>query len=580
MSDLSDDDDGTPVRVRNSGNVTQRPFAGSSSGGDTVVNNMNDLDLNGDPGVHDGGSRASRDSGASMDRFVQSLGQSLVEYLRTAGLQLPSQQQGVRPSSQQQAQLQQQQQQGQQPQLGVTGISLASGLDVRHVPRSDQQRATAGVLSKHDRGNTPQERLKREKAVVQSLSTKLACSNVMRLVMSDDLSKHDIAADCIQSQNGIQALRKVLIKNDMLAPFLVPSEFDVDDPTKTKGPFIDITIDPHLVPDDVAKRWQVYLSVHAAEVDIESCSWAAMIMDKSMESDLQALVHDDLADLSHDEDGAVVMFKYMSNHMVLRNQEMVDALLTWIRHFDVRQIDGQNISTACTQVRAVVRALDPFGLPGNALQSILRGFSRATTTEFQQLCAQLLTMSRSTLLSAGQSHMTAKRRILATLKDLEACFANLAADNRWDGIGHDGAGFRTALANNQLNEITTKRDSLKAMAARGKIPFEEWVKTKKCDHCGEVGHIKRDCPKLQGRRGKDNQAPRGGRSKFSRERERRYKKAYNAVIEALANDDSESESDAVDATSTGENGSVSDGSEGDDASLAAHAARVYMSLKE
>ena len=85
-------------------------------------------------------------------------------------------------------------QQGEQ--LGVTGMTLSSGLDVRHNPRSSSQRAQAGIRSKYDRGDTPADRIKREKMVVKALPHKLACNNAIRLIMAEDVAKHDIAKEC------------------------------------------------------------------------------------------------------------------------------------------------------------------------------------------------------------------------------------------------------------------------------------------------------------------------------------------------------------------------------------------------
>ena len=93
-----------------------------------------------------------------------------------------------------------------------------------------------------------------------------------------------------------------------------------------------------------------------------------------MSSELKALVHDDLMELPESEKGAVPMLKLMTNHMVLRNQEYVDALNDYIRTFDIRCFDGENVTTACTQLRAILRALDVYGLPANALRNILAGF--------------------------------------------------------------------------------------------------------------------------------------------------------------------------------------------------------------
>ena len=105
----------------------------------------------------------------------------------------------------------------------MTGVSLASGLDVRHVPRLDNQQVWAAVRSKYDRGATAMERLKHERMVVKPLSTKLACSNVLNIVLAEDVTKHGIAADCAQWQVGVCAFQEVLRQNDMVTPFQMPS---------------------------------------------------------------------------------------------------------------------------------------------------------------------------------------------------------------------------------------------------------------------------------------------------------------------------------------------------------------------
>ncbi len=60
------------------------------------------------------------------------------------------------------------------------------------------------------------------------------------------------------------------------------------------------------------------------------------------------------------------MSKLMINHMVLRNQEYAEALQNFICNFDIYQIDGQNVSIAVPQIKAVITALEPFRLPTNA----------------------------------------------------------------------------------------------------------------------------------------------------------------------------------------------------------------------
>jgi len=211
-------------------------------------------------------------------------------------------------------------------QLGVTGIELNSGLEVLHVPRNSKQRLAAGVTFKHSRGDTEAARLKRKKTVCVALENKLACNNVLSILNSSDLETHNLATGCQQWQAGISGLIDVLTEHDMLAPFMVPAEFEIDDPTKLAGPFTNILVDFHKVSDGKIQLWQQYIHTHAAPVELESDKWAVAIMMKSMTSELKTLVNDDLHDTDQSKTGTVTMFKLISNHMVLRNQETIDSL--------------------------------------------------------------------------------------------------------------------------------------------------------------------------------------------------------------------------------------------------------------
>ena len=77
------------------------------------------------------------------------------------------------------------------PHLCVTGITLTSGLEVLHVPRSGSQQESIGITSKHSRGDTLSACLKRKKTVTVALPNKNT---------ADDILKHDLAADCQQWQ--------------------------------------------------------------------------------------------------------------------------------------------------------------------------------------------------------------------------------------------------------------------------------------------------------------------------------------------------------------------------------------------
>jgi len=87
----------------------------------------------------------------------------------------------------------------------------------------------------------------RKKAVCVDLDNKLACNNVLSILTSDDLGQHDLATNCQQWQVGINGFIEALTENDMLTPFMIPENFNIDNPTSLSGPFTNILVDFHKV---------------------------------------------------------------------------------------------------------------------------------------------------------------------------------------------------------------------------------------------------------------------------------------------------------------------------------------------
>ena len=478
--------------------------------------------------------------------------------------------------------------------LCVTGHELKSGLEINASACSALEQSKSSVLSKHNRGSTEEYRLKRRRAVCVALDDELCCNNVLSLLTQDDISNHDIASDCQKWQSAIRGFTKRCETNDMITPFLIPARFSENDPSSVRGPFISLLTHFSTIEEEAALSWQRFFNKYAAPVELESATWAWDILEKSMTAELKTLVNDDFELVDAEAKGAITVFKIMTNHMVLRNQETVDTLNDWLRNFDIRQINGQNVSVAAGKCRAIIRALDGFGLPSNVLRCLLDGFARVDNESFKSLCVTLSTMNRSALMQQSLSHLTQKQKCFEVLKDLETTYIALSTQHKWLATGHSGSAF--------IGDIQEDETHARAMAARQRLPFDEWVKTIECKNCGVKGHIAKDCPdkkkkwsgkpttdsRRNDRRGNDSRGnDRRGNDRPSNDRrgqrdKQRFKKAYKIALESLAADDSSTESDdaslEANVAATGIE-SDSDASESD-TSFAAHAARMYSSLKE
>ena len=178
------------------------------------------------------------------------------------------------------------------------------------------------------------------------LSKNLACNNVLSLISFNDVDKHDLVANYQQWQVGIRSFKKALGENDMLTPFLIPEQFKLDDMSLTRVPSTNLIDDFHKIPNKKAQLWQQYLCGYTAPIEVESNTWTVESMQKSM-TDLKTLAFHGFENLYPPATGAITVFKTMTNHMVLHNQETIDALHEWIRKFDIRKVNGENVYVAC-----------------------------------------------------------------------------------------------------------------------------------------------------------------------------------------------------------------------------------------
>ena len=473
--------------------------------------------------------------------------------------------------------------------LGVIGSQIESGLEINGYARNNREQMAVNTISKHDRGRDLEARMKRKRYVTVELPTKFKCNKVLSLLNNDDVAGHDIGTECQTMQASIQGFKDRLGRSDMETPFIVPAKFELGDPNSTQGPYTNLLDSYNLLTIDKVKDWQSFCSIYAAPVEAESANWADDILDISMEPDLRALVNDDYEQVDIAERGAMTKFKIMTTHMMLENQEAIDSLTEYLRSFDICNTNNQNVSVAVRKIRAVVRTLEPHGLPMNLMRCLIDGFARADNEEFKRLCQQIGTATRSTMLQSQFAHLTPKQQIFKALSDLEMCYISLSTNKKWEGMGHNSSVFLSST----LGE-DDGNDYARAMAVRQhRIPFDQWVKDIECNGCGKKGHIEKDCPdkkkkydktttNYSGRCGNDRRGNdrRGNNNERRGKREAKFKKAFQIAMDAIGETSDGEDDKSLAANVLAADGDSDTDESGSDESLAAHAARMFSSLSK
>jgi hypothetical protein len=176
--------------------------------------------------------------------------------------------------------------------------------------------------------------------------------------------------------------------------------------------------------------------------------------------------------------------------MVVKNQEAKDALESYIKDFNITNFPGENVPSACLRLKAVTKALGNDALPSNVIRKVLNGFAQSSTKAFNEECSSQIAMRRATFYKDALKNTSLQTQLVDVLNDLENTYLKLVGGKQWHGIGHAGM--------NQGSSFLTSKgdDDARALAAKLRIPWDEWVKIHSvCHYCGEKGHIRPKCPK-------------------------------------------------------------------------------------
>jgi hypothetical protein len=123
--------------------------------------------------------------------------------------------------------------------------------------------------------------------------------------------------------------------------------------------------------------------------------------------------------------------------MVIHNQEAWDELEDYIKVFDIRNYPGKNVSTACLKLKAIANVLGDI-LSSNSVRTILKGFAKASTLSFNQVCLTKIVMRSDSNFAFLQDKIPLRNQVLIMLDDLEQKYQQLITSKKWGGIGHIG----------------------------------------------------------------------------------------------------------------------------------------------
>ena len=370
---------------------------------------------------------------------------------------------------------------------------LQTGLQINLVPRSERDFETINViLSKHDRGADAIARKKTRDKIVKAMEPKLSANNISRIITSTDASSFDVAADALAWQSHLQTIRKFCVQYDMTSLLQIPSGVNFSKPELVASAtrFKHAIDDWSSLEDDEYHKWQEFIRRYGSPIELESDSWLDDTLQLSMETTLRAEVESDISNIPSSKRGSLTTLRCIIKRMVVKNQESRDALENYIKSFDITKFPGENVPIACLRLKAVAKALGNDDLPKNIIRKVLEGFSKSSTKTFNDVCASQIALRRGSLIQDVVKGTSLYTQLVGLLTDLENAYLELVGGQLWEGVGHPGLD----QYNSSFKAIAAKPQEQKNL--KDGLPWDEWVKKyAKCNHCGEIGHIRPTCSK-------------------------------------------------------------------------------------
>ena len=371
---------------------------------------------------------------------------------------------------------------------------LNSGFEFTLVSRNTADIGGARViLRKNERGNDAIQRKKTRDKVVQALKPEISAGNISRILTSTDADEYDVAAEAISSQAILNSIHRFCIQYDMEPLIKIPVGIDLSNPLlvkKSSTKYLNAIEHWQQLDDKNYSDWQEFILTFGAASELESNNWLEDTLLLSMDKTLRHEVESDMSGFPKNKRGAITMLRCIIKRMVVKNQEAKDALESYIKDFNITNFPGENVPSACLRLKAVAKALGDDALPSNVIRKVLDGFAQSSTKAFNDVCSSQIAMRRATFYKEAMKNISLQNQLVDVLNDLENTYLELVGGKQWHGIGHAGMDQGSSFLTSHDN------DEARALAAKLRIPWDDWVKIHGvCHYCHEKGHIRPKCPK-------------------------------------------------------------------------------------
>ncbi len=235
-----------------------------------------------------------------------------------------------------------------------------------------------------------------------------------------EADEYDVAADALSWQTILKSICRFCTQYDMTSLIMIPQGVDLSKPLHVAKAtrFNDAIEDWHKLSDTDYFSWQEFVLRHGTDFKLESDNWLDNVLHLSMEKTLCSEIKSDLNSIPKHQRGSVTTLCCIIKCMVVHNQEAQDALGNYIKTFDITKFP-------------VAHALGERNLPMNAVQRVLEGFARSSTSSFNKFCTSQIALRCGSFYDKLMSNNFLQTQLNNVLNDLESTYLDLVGSKQW-----------------------------------------------------------------------------------------------------------------------------------------------------